>query len=115
MSVSTQQIYTVALEIRSAIGPGDIRWSYFQAPLIVEDALGFKFPVPSEYDHELLDTIIKRRFLEGPGSLDVALGNYELFHTRNSSEVNSPQLRLLPGTFISMAILVSGTELSYQE
>jgi hypothetical protein len=67
-----------------------MRWTYFQVPLIVEDALGFKFPVPSEYDHDLLNTIIKHRFLEGPGSLDVNLGNYELFHARDSSQVISP-------------------------
>lgn len=92
-----------------------MRWTYFQAPLIVEDALGFKFPVPSEYDHDLLDTIIKHRFLEGPGSLDVNLGNYELFHARDSSQVISPQVRLLPGTSITMAILVERTELSDKE
>ncbi|RDL35768.1 uncharacterized protein BP5553_06380 [Venustampulla echinocandica] len=113
--ISTQQIYKVVLEIKSAIDPGDMRWTYFQAPLIVEDALGFKFPVPSEYDYGLLDTIIKHRFLEGPGSLDVNLGNYELFYARDSSQVISAQVRLLPGTSITMAILVGRTGLSDQE
>jgi len=92
-----------------------MRLTYFQAPLIVEDALGFKFPVPSEYDNGLLDVIIRHRFTEGPGSLDVSLGNYELFHARDSSRVISPTTRLLPGTRITMAIVVGRTDLSDQE
>lgn len=115
ISVSTQQIYTVVLDIKSAIGPGDARWTYFQAPLVVEDALGFKFPVPSEYDHDMIDAIIKHRFSKGPGSLDVTFGNYELFNTKNSRQVISPQVKLLPGTSITMAILVGRVELSDQE
>lgn len=103
------------LEIRSAVDPRDTRWTYFQAPLTVEDALGFKFPVPSEYDYNLLDAIIKHRFLEGPGSEEVTLGNYEMFLARDSSQVISQKARLLPGTRITMAILVSRKKLSDQE
>ncbi len=42
----------------------DGRWTFFQAALMIEDALGRKFPVPSEYDYGLLDNIIKYRFFE---------------------------------------------------
>jgi hypothetical protein len=90
----------------------DTRWTFFQAPLIVEDALRFKFPVPSDYDYELLDTIIKYRFLDGPGSLDVKVGNYELFKTKDNKEVLSATTRLLPGTSITMAILIGKLELT---
>jgi hypothetical protein len=76
VSLSTQQIYGVVLEIKSSLTFADTRWTYFQVSLLVEDALGFKFPVPSEYDYELLDTIIKHRFLKVPGSSDVQVGNY---------------------------------------
>jgi hypothetical protein len=115
MCVSTQQIYTVVLEIKDSLSLGNTSWTYFQAPLIVEDALGFKFPVPSEYDFELLDTIIKHRFLEGPGSSEVEAGNYELFNTKNSRQVISANARLLPGANITMAILVSRAELVGEE
>jgi len=70
-SVSTQQIYGVVLEIRGSLATPNAKWTFFQAPFIVEDALGFKFPVPSEYDFELLNAIIKHRFLEGSGSSEV--------------------------------------------
>ncbi|KAH6714436.1 hypothetical protein BKA61DRAFT_481678 [Leptodontidium sp. MPI-SDFR-AT-0119] len=103
--VSTQQIYCVVLEIKSSLALGDTRWTFFQAPIVVEDALGLKFPLPSEYDFLLLDTIIKHRFLEGLGSLEVKVGNYEFFNTKQSTEVLSPDVRLLPGTSITMAIL----------
>ncbi|KAE8446484.1 hypothetical protein EG329_011947 [Mollisiaceae sp. DMI_Dod_QoI] len=110
--VSTQQIYGVVLEIKGSLALGDTRWTFFQAPLLVEDALGFRFPVPSEYDYALLDTIIRHRFLDGPGSFDVELGNYELFKTNDSKKVLSSKERLLPGTSITMAILVSKPELT---
>lgn len=73
----------------------------------MEDALGFKFPVPSEYDFELLNAIIKHRFLEGPGSLEVQADNYELFSAKNSQIDISKNVRLLPGASIVMAILLN--------
>ena len=74
---------------------------------MVEDALGFKFPVPSECDFSILNAIIKHRFQEGPGALDVNVGNYELFYTKNSGEVLSASGRVLSGSSITMAILIS--------
>lgn len=97
----------MVLDIKTSLLSPDTRRTFFQAPLAVEDALGFKFPVPSEFDYDLLDTIIKRRFKSGPGSMEVKAGNYELFKTKNSTEVVTATMRLLPGTAITMAIIVS--------
>ena len=105
-SVSTQQIYTVVLEIRDTLTGPDTRWTYLQAPFRVEDALGFQFPVPSEYDYDMLITIIQRRFQKGAGSLDVRAGNYELCKTKKSSELVTAGTRLTPGTAITMAIII---------
>lgn len=105
-SVSTQQIYGIVIEIRGYLAAPNTKWTFFQAPLIEEDALGFKFPVPSEYDFELLNAIIKHRFLEGPGSSEVQADNYEIFSTKNSQVVISENVRLLPGASIIMAILL---------
>ncbi|KAL1591739.1 hypothetical protein SLS60_011738 [Paraconiothyrium brasiliense] len=106
VSVCTQQTYAVILEIKNSLAGPDIRWSFFQAPLVVEDALGYKFPVPSEYDFDLLDAVIKHKFRSGPGSLDVKAGNYEYFNTKDSNNVLSTTSRLLPGTAITMAVIV---------
>ncbi|KAI9666616.1 MAG: hypothetical protein M1821_004552 [Bathelium mastoideum] len=105
--VSTQQTYAMMLEIKSSLAGLDTRWTFFQAPLAVEDALGCKFPVPSEYDFDLLDAIIKHRFKAGPGSLDIQAGNYEYFNTKNSNNVLSRTSQLLPGTAITMAVIVT--------
>lgn len=107
LSVSTQQIYTIVLEIKGSMASVDTRWTFFQAPIIVEDALGFKFPVPSEYDYGMLDNIIQYRFREGDGSRDVQAGNYELFKAKNTCQLLSAEMRLLPGMEIKMAVLVS--------
>lgn len=107
----TQQIYTVVLDIHSFMkGRGiDTRWTFFQQPVRVEDALGRIFPVPSEYSVEQLQLIIRDRFKEGPGHEDVQAGNYELFNTKNSSQtLESLSLdRLLSSMSLTMAILIS--------
>ena len=71
--------------------------------------------MPSEYDFELLDAIIKHRFLEGPGSSEVEAGNYELFNTKNIKQAISTNARLLPGANIKMAILMSRAALVGEE
>lgn len=105
-SVTTQQTYSIVLEIKSSLVPIDPRWTFFQAPLVVEDALGMKFPVPSEYDYGTLTAIIKHRFQEGPGSDEVQAGDYELLNTKNTRSIISPAARLLPGTAITMAVIL---------
>jgi hypothetical protein len=110
--VSTQQIYTVVLDIKSSIGTVDTRFTFFQVPLLLEDALGFKFPVPSEWDYGMLENHIHYRFREGIGSQDVKAGNWELFKTKNSNDTILPHSRLLPGLEITMAIILSTPILS---
>lgn len=73
---------------------------------MVEDALGFKFPVPSEYSYELLIHIIHHRFQDGEGARDVEADNFELCKRNNSKDIITEQFRLLPGTEIIMAIIV---------
>jgi hypothetical protein len=77
------------VEIKDSLRAPDTRWSFFQAPLAVEYALGFRFPVPSEYDFGLPEAVIKQRFKDGPGSWEVRAGNYEYFQTTNSNRVFS--------------------------
>lgn len=108
-SVSTQQIYTVVLEIRDNLpgGPGlDTRWTYFQTCVKV-DALGLPFTVPAECDYDMLVTIIQRRFEEGAGSADVRAGNYELCLTSKRSVLITAETSFTPGTAITMAIIIS--------
>lgn len=86
--------------------PPDVRWTFFQDPIIFEDALGRKFPVPSEYDYSLLSAIIKHKFRDGPGSAQVAAGDYEVMDSKDRLRTLSADSLLRPGCSITMAILV---------
>lgn len=72
----------------------------------MEDALGRKFPVPSEYDYSLLDAIIKHKFQDGPGAVQVAAGDYEIMDAKNRLHILSVDSQLRPGCSVTMAILV---------
>ena len=111
ISISTQQIYSIVLEIKSSVAVADTRWTFFQAPFVVEDALGYIFPVPSEYDFDLLNAVVTHRFKDGLGTREVRAGDYELVNTNNSAQVISPNIRLLPGTRITIAIIQRITKL----
>ena len=97
----------MVVEIRGAVlSRPDIRWTFLQDPVLVEDALGRKFPVPSEYDFGLLDRIIRHRFDSGPGSTEVQHGDYQVLDAKARGLALSPQSRLRPGSLLIMAILV---------
>lgn len=106
-STTTQQIYAVVLNIQSSLKGPDVRWSHFQQPLLIEDALGRKYPVPSEGDFGMLKAILEHKFKDGPGAEHVRVGNYELCRSSRRSEVLDPATRLLPGTAILMAIILT--------
>ena len=107
-SVSTQQIYTIVLELKTNVLGIDTRFTYFQAPVKVEDALGRVFPFSSECSIEALDAEIKTRFKEGPGKTEVMAGDFELFNAKNAEQVLTISDRngLLPGMSINMAIVL---------
>ncbi len=106
-SVSTQQIYGVVVEIRGAlISRPDTRWTFLQDPVLVEDALGRKFPVPSEYDFTLLQRIIQHKFETGPGSTQVSHGDYQIMDARHRELALPLQAHLRPGSSLIMAILI---------
>ncbi len=106
--MSTQQIYTIVLEIRASLLGIDTRFTYFQAPVRVEDALGRVFPFSSECSVEALDAEIKVRFREGPGKTQVMAGDFEIFNAKNTDHVltNSGRDALLPGMSVNMAIVL---------
>ncbi|KAK5652130.1 hypothetical protein OQA88_10772 [Cercophora sp. LCS_1] len=105
--ISTQQIYGVVLEIRGALlSRPDIRWTFLQDPVLIEDALGRKFPVPSEYDFALLGRIIQHKFEEGPGSIQVSHGDYQIRDAKQREVILSSHSRLRPGSSLIMAILM---------
>jgi hypothetical protein len=65
----------------------DTRYTFFQVPIKVEDALGRIWPVPSEYSISDFHAIISSKFMEQPGQDEVKAGNYELFNQKNSQPI----------------------------
>ncbi|KAH7095377.1 hypothetical protein FB567DRAFT_556603 [Paraphoma chrysanthemicola] len=109
--ISTKQIYAVVLDIRDNLL--DTRWTYFQACVKVEDALGVFFSIPAECDYYMLVTIIERKFETGIGAADVQSGNYELCLTQKRSELITAETKLMPGIAITMAIMINTSTASY--
>jgi hypothetical protein len=73
----------------------------------VEDALGYKFLVPSEYDFSLLQVIIQHRFQEdGEVGALVHKGDYELSYANNSDQILCATGRMKPGSHVVMAIIL---------
>ena len=95
------------LEISANTGGIDTRFTYFQAPVKVEDVLGRRFVFPSEFSVSTLHTEIVARFKDGPGKLEVAAGDYEIFNTENTDDSLDAAggSILLPAMSVSMAIL----------
>ena len=112
---STQRIPDVLTEVKNSVPNINTSWTHFQSPFVVEDALGFKFPVPSEYDYNTLNLIIQHRFRTGAGASEVKAGRYQLLKSRLKNDVVSENTRLLPGTEITMAIITSSTAPEYDQ
>ena len=108
-SVSTQQIYTIVLELKASVLSIDTRFTFFQAPVKVEDALGRTFFFPSECSIEALDAEIRARFKQGPGKTEVLAGNFEIFNAKNANQVitMSGHSVLVPRMSINMAIILA--------
>ncbi|KAB8298850.1 hypothetical protein EYC80_001011 [Monilinia laxa] len=108
--LSLQQVLKLVQELRVIAPAVDTRFTYFQAPVKVEDALGRVFPVPSDYSFGDLRALIQHRFKVGPGHSQVSNGNYEIFNSKNRKQIVSEEycniLGLSPGSMLTMAIIV---------
>jgi len=96
------------MHIQTSISSIDTRFTYFQAPIKVEDALGRVFPLPSEYTYNDLNALIRTRFQEGPGRHEVITGAYEFSDSKNSKRLitSDNSYSLSPGMSITMAIII---------
>ena len=106
-SASMDQIYTIMLELRDNVLGIDTRFTYFQAPVRVEDALGRVFPFPSECSVQALVSEIEFKFQEGPGKKEVMAGDFEIFNAKDTNQLFniSGHNIFVPGMSINMAII----------
>jgi hypothetical protein len=99
-SETTGQIYTVLIQVRAAMPNVDTRWSFFQDPLIVEDPFGEVYPVPAEYDYELLKSIVSRQLRKTD---NVKLWLPVLFDASDKVVLSTKELH--PGMRISVGVV----------
>lgn len=110
-SVNIQQITVVVHTIQTALSTIHTRYTYFQAPIKVEDALGYVFPFPSELSFDELQAIFKSRFRDKPGRKQVEAGDYEVSNANNSKQlIQSGTSAMRPGMSVVMAIIVAACE-----
>ncbi|KAH7401764.1 hypothetical protein DE146DRAFT_440850 [Phaeosphaeria sp. MPI-PUGE-AT-0046c] len=85
-----------------------LQYTWFQAPIKFEDALGRVLPIPSEFDWLKLEAIIFAQFASGPGTDKVKAGEYELFDplNRNQNITKGASQPLRPGMSITMAFII---------
>jgi hypothetical protein len=115
-----------------ALPSPNLRYTWAQAPLKFEDALGRVIPVPSEYNWDVslptsyflprqitfyrlmlfpcvkkLEAIIQAQFKTGPGQAKVRSGEYELFTGMTSLiPLKSQNFHPMPGMVITMTFIV---------
>ncbi|KAM7186431.1 hypothetical protein V8F33_011824 [Rhypophila sp. PSN 637] len=109
-SLLSQRIFEAVVQLQASVSAisVDTRWTYFQAPVKVEDALGRVFPVPSEYSMCELEALLRCRFRKGPGRKQVRYGDFKLTDRRNKAVINRATMpELIPGLDIIMSIVIS--------
>ena len=97
------------LELKASVLSIATRFTFFQALVRVDDALGRVFFFPSECSIEALDAEIRARFKEGPGKTQVLAGNFEIFNAKNADQVitMSGHSVLVLRMLINMAIVLA--------
>ncbi|KAK4210715.1 hypothetical protein QBC37DRAFT_485230 [Rhypophila decipiens] len=108
-SLLSQRIFEAVVQLQGSVSAirVDTRWTYFQPPVKVEDALGRVFPVPSEYSMSELHALLRCRFRKGPGRKLVEYGDFKLTNRRNKAMVDRACMPdLLPGLDIIMSIII---------
>jgi len=106
----------------------NVRHTWFQEPLRLDDAFGRPIPIPVEYEWSVsftslvkfqrltalqkLKAIIHDQFYYGPGNEKVSAGEYEIFNTKDSSQlITQRNFSLLrPGSAITMAMVIGSYE-----
>ncbi|KAF2182465.1 hypothetical protein K469DRAFT_690916 [Zopfia rhizophila CBS 207.26] len=104
---SNARVVSLLVKMQESPTPA-LQYTWFQAPVKFEDALGRVFPIPSEFDWLKVEAIIAAHFSTGPGHAKVAAGEYELFDPLDSSEVISKSNfnGLRPGMSLTMALII---------
>ena len=100
---------TQVLETLGSQGPSpDLRHTWLQDPVRLEDPLGRYIPIPSEYSFGMMKAVVEELFKVGPGAQTIRYGRYEVFNAHNPNQILVEEhfAGFLPGSHLIMAILL---------
>ncbi|KAF8846426.1 hypothetical protein BDZ45DRAFT_609009 [Acephala macrosclerotiorum] len=105
---ANSKLMNVLVTLTEKLPPPNPQFTWAQAPVKLEDALGRIIPIPSEYDWGKVYAVIQAQFSSGPGSMKVRSGEFELLEFVNGqpSTFNIRQAPIRPGMSIIMAIII---------
>lgn len=108
ISLTTQQIYIIVLELRDGARAVDTRFTYFQTPCRVKDALSRVFPFPAECSVEALSCELKVRFSEGACMEEVMAGSFKVVNSEYPDQTLTISNRngLVSGMSITMMVIL---------
>ena len=100
---------TAMLEkVGSGSHPPDLRHTWLQDPIRLEDPFGGYITIPSEYSFDMMEAVILARCKSGPGSRKIQMKEFEITNSRNSKQVFTQDrfTGFIPGMQLRMAILL---------
>ena len=108
MKETNLDIYTLLFRMQSSVSLCISPSTWVQEPVLFEDVCGRRFPIPSEYEPQMVTAIIGSKLTSGPGSLTVKSGQYELHNISNSLQITTQNWSgFRPGAFVKMGVLRS--------
>jgi hypothetical protein len=86
----------------------DLRHTWLQPPVRLEDPLRRYIPIPSEYSFSMMQAVILAQFESGPGSTIVRSGDYEIANSKDCNQVVTADsfTGFIPGMDLRMAIIM---------
>ncbi|KEF62383.1 uncharacterized protein A1O9_00355 [Exophiala aquamarina CBS 119918] len=103
---SNLQISNIIIKCETQLPCPDLRHTWLQPPVRLEDPLRRYLVIPSEYSYGMMQAVIVEQPKSGPGSTSVQSGNYEIVNAKNYQELVTSDgfTGLIPGMSLRMAI-----------
>lgn len=92
--------------------PPDIRHTWLQDPVRLEDPFGRYITIPSEYSFGMMEAVVLERCKADPGARRIQLRQYQISNSRNSNQLITEDrfMGLFPGMCLRMAVLSYGAD-----
>lgn len=92
----------------SEVPPLDIKHTWLQDPVRLEDPFGRYIPIPSEYSFSMMEAVVIDRYKADPNARRIQLKQFEIFNPRNSDQAITEEQStgFIPGMQLRMAVIL---------